>query len=234
MVHDLRYKFEQNKRVVHVLFILLSLYFLIGCNSDNQNETIDLSAVVDKPVSNKIQDLASKEDDQKGHYEFNGGQLKLVDNGERVINYSFDGKDTNNVKFQGKRINDTYGAKVVVYGNVGAFVSIKAPEEHVKEYFTTFVKELGRSDSMHIESTAAATVSDKVKSILLEAYPGILKAYKGDIPGRLLYPQRLFWKKGNVRYFLTLDPIGDNVNLKIDIISEKAFKDRIVMGYHVH
>lgn len=226
--------YELNKSAVRVLFILLSLYFLIGCKSNNQNETIDLSAVVDKLVSNKIQVIASKEDDQKGHYEFNGGQLKLVDNGERVINYSFDGKDTNNVKFQGKPINGSYGAKVVVYGNVGAFVSIKAPEEHVKDYFTTFVKELGTSDSMHTESIGAATINDKVKSILLEAFPGILKTYKGDLPDVLVYPQRLFWKKGNVRYFLTLDPIGDLVNLKIDIISEKALNDRIVMGYHVH
>lgn len=226
--------YELNKPAVRVLFILLSLYFLIGCKSINQNETIDLYQLVNKPAETKLKDLASRTEEQKGHYEFNGGQLKLVDNGERVTNYSFDEKDANNIKFHNIGINASYGAQVVVYHNVVAFVSVKAPEEHVKDYFTNFVKELGTSDSMHTESIGAATINDKVKSILLEAFPGILKAYKGDLPDVLVYPQRLFWKKGDVRYFLSLDPVGDNVNLKIDIISEKALNDRIVMGYHVH
>ena len=136
-----------------------------------------------------IEQAASQKSDQKGHFEVGNGQFNLVDKGEVVTNYSFDEQDAHKVMFAGLEINEAYGVKVVSYNNTIAFVSLKAPEEHGKDYFNSFVKELGRSDSMHIESIAVATVNDRMKSTLREAFPGILKAYKGDIPDILVYPQ---------------------------------------------
>ena len=219
----------KNKRLLLPLIILI----ISGCAFKGKNKGIDLYSVFGKETPKDIEQAASRKSDQKGHFEVGNGQFNLVDQGEVVTNYSFDEQDAHKVMFAGLEINEAYGAKVVSYNNTIAFVSLKAPEEHVKDYFNSFVKELGKSDSMHIESIAVATVNDRVKSTLQEAFPGILKAYKGDIPDVLVYPQRLFWKKGNVRYFLTLDPVGDFVNLKIDIITENALNDKIVMGYHV-
>lgn len=222
---------------MHIKIKLLYSVFiamLIGCSSKGKNEAIDLAAIIGKPAPKNMEAAASRTTDQKGHYEVGDSQFNLVDKGEVVRNYSFDEKEAGQLRFEGLEINASYGAKVVSYDNSIAFVSLKAPEKNVAEYFKTFVKAQGKPDSVQVQDVLVETVNKRVQTTILEAFPGIAKVYKNEFNSEVLdYPQRLFWKKGDLRYFLSLDPVEDNVNLAIDIITEKALDDRIVMGYHV-
>lgn len=207
---------------------------LMGCSSSGTNAAIDLAAVIGRPVPKNMEAAAIWKSDQKGHYEAGDSRFNLVDKGEVIRNYSFDQKEADQVRFEGLEINAPYGAKAVSYNGNIAFVSLKAPEKNVADYFKTFVKSLGKPDSLQVNDVLAETVNNRVKTTILKAFPGTAKVYKNEFNSEVLdYPQRLFWKKGDLRYFLSLDPVADNVNLAIDIITEKALHDRIVMGYHV-
>lgn len=206
----------------------------VGCSSNGKNAGVDLAEIIGRPEPKNMEAVASRTTDQKGHYEVGDSQFNLVDKGEVVRNYSFDEKEAGQLRFEGLGINVSYGAKVVSYDSSIAFVSLKAPEKNVAEYFKTFVKAQGKPDSVQVQDVLVETVNKRVQTTILEAFPGIAKVYKNEFNSEVLdYPQRLFWKKGDLRYFLSLDPVEDNVNLAIDIITEKALDDRIVMGYHV-
>lgn len=206
----------------------------VGCSSNGKNAGVDLAEIIGRPETKNIEAAASRTSDQKGHYEVGDSQFNLVDKGEVVRNYSFYEKEADQLRFDGLEINAPYGAKVISYDNSIAFVSLKAPEKNVAEYFKTFVKTLGKPDSIQVQDILVETVNKRVQTTILEEFPGTAKVYKNEFNSEVLdYPQRLFWKKGDLRYFLSLDPVEDNVNLAIDIITEKALHDRIVMGYHV-
>ncbi|MFD2554777.1 hypothetical protein [Sphingobacterium tabacisoli] len=218
---------------IKLLFSVIIAIF-VGCSSDGKNAGVDLAEIIGRPETKDIEAAASRTSDQKGHYEVGDSQFHLVDNGEVVRNYSFDEKEADQLRFDGLEINALYGAKVISYDNSIAFVSLKAPEKNVAEYFKTFVKTLGKPDSIQVQDVLVETLNKRVQTTILEAFPGTAKVYKNEFNSEVLdYPQRLFWKKGDLRYFLSLDPVGDNVNLAIDIITEKALHDCIVMGYHV-
>ncbi|MDR2274953.1 MAG: hypothetical protein LBF27_28850 [Sphingobacterium sp.] len=218
---------------IKVLFSVI-IAISMGCSSNGKNAAVDLSAIIGKPEPKNMAAAASRTSDQKGHYEVGDSQFNLVDKGEVVRNYSFDEKEANQLRFEGLEINAPYGAKVVSYDNSIAFVSLKAPEKNVAAYFKTFAKGLGKPDRIQVQDVLVETINQRVQTTILEAFPGTAKVYKNEFNSEVLdYPQRLFWKKGDLRYFLSLDPVGDNVNLAIDIITEKALHDRIVMGYHV-
>jgi hypothetical protein len=216
------------------LFFLVIIAMSVGCSSNGKNAGVDLAEIIGRPEPKNMAAAASRTADQKGHYEVGDSQFNLVDKGEVVRNYSFDEKEAAQLRFEGLEINAPYGAKVVSYDNSIAFVSLKAPEKNVAAYFKTFVKALGKPDSIQVQDVLIETVNKRVQTTILEAFPGTAKVDKNELNSEVLdYPQRLFWKKGDLRYFLSLDPVGDNVNLAIDIITEKALHDRIVMGYHV-
>jgi len=46
------------------------------------------------------------------------------------------------------------------------------------------------------------------------------------------YPQHIIWNKKDVIYQLTLEPLNNSVSNVIKIISKKAFKDKIIIGFH--
>ncbi|MDM1292698.1 hypothetical protein HX021_00125 [Sphingobacterium sp. N143] len=205
---------------------------LLGCQSTPQ--AIDLYNKVGQPAEANFESNASKKTIQHGHYASNNGTLELVDEGEEASIYNFDQEKAVDVKFQGKAINEDYGAKVVVYRDSVAFISIKAHESAVDDYFSTFIRELGEPNGLDADSIELKSIDASVKSSLEKAFPNTVQVYKDDFNTEVLhYPQQLFYVKGNVSYFISLDPIGNKVNLNIDIISEKALNDAVITGYHV-
>lgn len=69
--------------------------------------------------------------------------------------------------------------------------------------------------------------------MLKESFPEYYKEYKNDFNSMVVdYPQVTTWVKNDVLYRLTLDPVNNSLNFKLDIITKKAFEDAVIMGYH--
>lgn len=219
------------------ILVSLNLILLMGCTTNSQ----DLSIVdFNKNAETYLDGLTfSSKTEQKGHYEavVNGedASLKLVDKGEKSFNYVFMGeKNTAQLNYGGLPINDVMGTSINVYDNKIAFMRINVKNDQSFALLDLLKKKLGvptevvKSENNHYDET------DKSQKLLLDKLPNETKKVKDDLLDEysLTYPENFIWDKNDIIYQLTFSPTGNYVSNQLVVISKKAFRDKIIMGYH--
>lgn len=208
-----------------VLFVMLT-----SCKKD----TIDIAKLTfNKPLDIDLNSYASRVENQNGHIEVSDGGFKTIDKGEKVVKYSFDEKESANLKFAGAAINPSFGAVITTYNHVLSFATFTVNAEQTGSSVQYLKETFGKPDSAAVNNVSAESISDKTKAILKESFPEYYKEYKDDFNSMVInYPQVISWVRNDVLYRLTLDPVNNSLNFKLDIITKKAFNDAVIVGYH--
>ncbi len=209
---------------------IICAFAIVSCNKP----IVDLGKLtVGQPLNVSIEDGATKVEIQDGHIESTEEGFNIVDNGEKVVHYTFSDSDTKNVTFYGFQLKESQATKISTYNDNLAFISFELQENQSKDFLTIFKKELGEPDSVTIEYVMVETLKDEVLENLKSGFPNYCKVHEDDLGNKVIdYPQRAYWIKNDVAYCLSLDPINQSVNAKMDIISKKALADKIIIGYH--
>lgn len=181
----------------------------------------------------------SSKTEQKGHYEAvvkgEDASLKLVDKGELSTNYVFMGeKNTAQLNYGGIPINDVMGTAITVYDNKIAFMRINVKNDQSIALLEVLKKKLGTPTEIVKSEDNPYDETDKSQRLLLEKLPNETKKVKDDVLDdyTLTYPENFIWNKNDVIYQLTFSPTGNYISSQLVVISKKAFKDKIIMGYH--
>ncbi|WP_443946663.1 hypothetical protein ACJVDH_06050 [Pedobacter sp. AW1-32] len=219
------------------ILIALNLLLLMSCSSNSQDlSTVDFSNDGAAYLNNLD---PSRKEEQKGHYEavIHGekADFKLIDNGERVINYLFIGqKSLGRINFAGLAIKENTGATMSVYQDKIAFMRLQLKNEDSFQLLDILKKKLGSPSEIISSKDNHYDANDKSQQLLLEKLPKETKKTKDDLLDEyyLSYPENFIWNRGEIIYQLTLIPSGNMVDNQLVIISKKAFKDKIIIGYH--
>lgn len=181
----------------------------------------------------------SSKTEQKGHYEAvvkgEDASLKLVDKGELSTNYVFMGeKNTAKLNYGGIPINDVMGTAITVYDNKIAFMRINVKNDQSIALLEVLKKKLGTPTDIVLSEDNPYDETDKSQRLLLEKLPNETKKVKDDVLDdyTLTYPENFIWNKNDMIYQLTFSPTGNYISSQLVVISKKAFKDKIIMGYH--
>jgi len=219
------------------ILIALNLLLLMGCSSNSQDlSTIDFT----KDGSAYLDKLSpSTRDEQKGHYEaeIHGEEagFKLVDKGERVINYLFIGQErTARINYAGLAIKENTGATMSVYDGKIAFMRLQLKNENSFQLLDILKKKLGSPSEIISSKDNHYDANDKSQQLLLQKLPNDTKKIKDDLLDEyyLQYPENFIWDKDGLIYQLTFAPTGNMVDNQLVILSKKAFRDKIIIGYH--
>jgi hypothetical protein len=218
-----------------LLLIAITLLF-ISCNF----QSLDLSTIdFDKPANiYPLENLkVYRKENQKGHYEIKEDKdevsLHLKDNGERVFNYIFINETTFQINFNGLNIDPKLGAEIVDYNNKIEYISANIISKETPELINSLMKRLGQPTEVIYNERLEETLELGASKILFKTLPQFTKKQQNNIGNNVIkYAQRIIWNKNDVIYQLTLEPINNLVGSDIKIISKKAFKDRIIIGFH--
>lgn len=215
----------------------MNLTILINCS---KAQVLDLSQIKlneDSKVYNLEKLKVYRKDEQKGHYEvrYNGNDvsLELTDNGEKVVNYIFMEESVSQINFANMKINPILGANIMEYNGEVGFISANIESAQTVELILYLIKSLGTPSEIKTNERIEETMNLGASEILFKTLPQYTKKQKSDFGNdEIHYPQYLIWNKNDVIYQLTLEPSNNLVSNVINIISKKAFKDRIIMGFH--
>lgn len=218
------------------ILIALNLLLLMSCTTNSQDiATLDFS----KDGTSQLDKLSySSKTDQKGHYEAeaNGEQasFKLVDKGEKVTNYLFMDAKAAGINYAGMPVSEVTGAAVSVYEGKIAFMRIHVKNDQSFALLDILKKKLGNPTETITNKDTHFDQNDKSQLLLLQKLPNDTKKIKDDVLDEyyLSYPENFIWDKNDLIYQLTFSPTGKVVDNQLVIILKKAFRDKVIMGYH--
>lgn len=221
-------------KMKEILTCLLISTVLMSCTG----QTLDLSIVdFDKPAdSYPLQNLkVDKKEEQKGHYEIqynkDGVSLALKDNGERVINYIFMNElTTKQLNYAGILLNSNAGVSISVNDNKIVYINFIVDYKSKFKLYDQLKNKLGEATIIANNSIPLTNIDLEMQNLFFSKLPNEIKTDKEN--GYFSYPERIFWIKNNVFYKLELNPSGNSIESSLTIISKKAFKDKIIIGYH--
>ncbi|MDV6167372.1 hypothetical protein R1T16_02980 [Flavobacterium sp. DG1-102-2] len=219
------------------ILIALNLLLFMSCTTNS----LDLSTVdYNQDAGTYLDGLSSSsKTEQKGHYEADlkgeDASFKLVDKGEKLTNYVFMGeKNTAQLNYAGLAINDVMGTALSVYDNKIAFMRMHVKNDQSIALFETLKKKIGEPTDVVYNEGNNFDENDKSQKLLFDKLPKYTKKVKDDMLDEyyVTYPENFVWDKNDVIYQLTLSATGNYVDNQLVVISKKAFKDKVIMGYH--
>lgn len=192
---------------------------------------------------------ASRTNEQKGHYELsnnssiaesqakdlNGSSsLILKDNGEKLIIYKFDDEKSNSsLNFAGLKLDSNYGTQIVDYNNKVSFVSLSVQRQETAKFIEALLSKIGNPTQTVQGELEQEDISKDAVVQLAKLFPSSVKHIKNDLGNDVTtYPEIIVWNKNDVLYQLTLNPTKEGITNSLVIISKKALKDKIIMGFH--
>lgn len=231
------------------ILILTLVTLLISCN---KGQTLDLSTIDFNHDSKEYQidELSpSRTEKQAGHFEIaydksadesiakdlnSNVSMILKDNGEKVTIYNFDDiKSNTNINFAEQALDSTYGTTIVDYNNKVSFISTSVIKENTLRLINVLEKKLGKPIEIVIGERSIEAVNSELENKLITTFPASSKKVTNELGNDVfLFPEVLIWDKGSVLYQLTLNPVNKEVSNNLVIISKKALKDKIIMGFH--
>lgn len=129
-----------------------------------KKEAIDITKLTfNKPLDADLNGYASRVENQNGHIEVSDGGFKTVDNGEKIVKYSFDEKESANLKFDGAAINPSFGAVITTYNNLLSFAKFTVNAEQTVSSVQYLKGKFGKPDSASVNNIMAETLSAKTK-----------------------------------------------------------------------
>jgi hypothetical protein len=216
------------------MFVCIIIAAMTSCNS----QSLDLSTIeFDKSsVSYHLEELKTyRKEEQKGHYEVqhSNGTVSLIlkDDGERVSNYIFmEKQNTEKLNYAGIMIDPNIGASLSVYEDKIAYINMTVDHKSKFKMFDLLKNKLGSPTEFINRGRSLSMLDSEIKKEILLKFPEIAKIDEEN--GKLSFPEIIIWVKDNLFYQFTLNPVGNSVESSLVIISKKALKDRIIVGYH--
>jgi len=229
--------------------LILSIVSLMA--SCNKGQALDLSTIDFNKDSKEygIAELSpSRVEQQKGHYEIaydkslseseakdlnSNVSLTLKDIGEKVTVYHFDNqKSGSDINYHQEPLDFTFGTKIVDYNGKVSFISTSIERQKTMALITALLSSLGKPSEMIEGRREVDSVDKNVVAQLSKVLPSA-KITTDDFGNEILaFPETVIWAKNDVLYQLTLNPTQKDITNTLVVISKKAFKDKIIMGYH--
>lgn len=233
-----------------IILSIIATIMLCGCN---KGEILDLSKIDFGKDSKeyKLSSLSpSRTNEQNGHYEVvydppladpsvenhnSNVSLVIKDDGEKVTNYSFDDdKSNSHINYAGLPLDASYGTKIVDYNGKISFISTSINRERTLDLISFLEKSIGHPTEIITNETMEATLKPDRINQLIEIFPDDTKRMKNDWGNDIIsYPEILIWNENDKIYQLTLNPVGEDITNYLVVISKKAFKDKVIFGFHV-
>jgi hypothetical protein len=204
--------------------------------------TVDFSKDSKEYALNKLS--PSKTTEQNGHFEVKyndpsdeNSKVSIVieDNGEKLTIYNFDDIiPISHINYAGLPLGPSMlGTQIVDYNGKIAFIRTSINEHKTTEFIQLLEKNLGKPTEIINNERIESGIKQEIINKLLKVFPENAKKTKSDWGNdEISYPERLFWDKDNLIYELTIETSGDEITNKLEIISKKAFKDKIIFGFH--
>lgn len=216
------------------MFVCIIIAAMTSCNS----QSLDLSTIeFDKSSgSYHLEELKTyRKEEQKGHYEVqhSNGTVSLIlkDGGERVSNYIFmEKQNTEKLNYAGIMIDPNIGASLSVYKDKIAYINMTVDHKSKFKLFDLLKNKLGSPTEFINRGRSLSMLDSEIKKEILLKFPEVAKIDEEN--GKLSFPEIIIWVKDNLFYQFTLNPVGNSVESSLVIISKKALKDRIIVGYH--
>ncbi|GJH40728.1 hypothetical protein RCZ04_12780 [Capnocytophaga sp. HP1101] len=208
------------------ILIISALFVLIGCSQPLDLSKIQLNS---DSKSYHLDDYdVFKREEQKGHYEYSEKDktLNLIDNGERVIRYVFMDESVKNIHFAGLKINSASGAVISDYDGKIAYIQVYIESSDTLKLIAYLMDMLGKPTKIYERS-----VTEEFHQIPCQEMAEALPSYIRREDGEFIYPDRMVWEKGDVIYSLRLDPEIEVLGSCLQIITKKAFNDKVIFGY---
>lgn len=217
--------------------LLLAAVFLGGCKS----KSLDLSSIsFNEKADQYLEGLSFySKTDQKGHFIIKDGaegvSLDLKDDGERLVKYVFMEESARQLNYAGLNVSEVMGTTIVTYNDQVCYLQTVVQPDQSVSFLESLEKNLGKPTEI-VQDTisydeAKPTPAEQELLKKVSAYTKVVTDEEMD-DRRLSYPQRLIWIKGELIYMLTLEPVDQKLNNQLIIITKKAFRDRVIMGYH--
>lgn len=228
-----------------IIAIIVINTFLISCNN---TENLDLSKIdFHKDSKEYYLDKLSptRTEIQKGHFEIsydesgasdNDSNVSLIlkDNGENVKMYYFDDlKSNSKLNFAGESLDDTFGTNIVVYDNKISFISTSIERENSFKLISFLQKELNKPTEIISGERAIDEVNTEIINQLIKIFPSDAKKGANEFGNEVFtFPEVIYWYEKETLYQLTLNPSVKQITNRLVIISKRALKDKIIMGFH--
>ena len=217
---------------------LILTFIFIGCNKMN----LDLSTVeFSQPASKYLKGLnISKGEQQYGHWELvkknmaeHDPELKLVGSAEVSTIYRLtDQSDKDQLSFLGYPSIGMMGIDIVEYKNRLVFYSMYPEGTQTSEILSKLKEKLGKPSGVVLDTLGKINI---LLPPILKTLPKDDIKYFTDEYGdqQVSFPEHYIWKRNGMLYQFTLLKGTDILTSKIVAIDIKAFKDRIIFGYHM-
>ncbi|KIX21645.1 hypothetical protein SY27_08085 [Flavobacterium sp. 316] len=208
--------------------------------SCQEGDKFDLSKIDDKTeVSKTLNSLnISDVQTQNGYWELvkKGEKVEAVlqDNGNISTVYSLkDEQDQKLFNFDNFNIEKNTGGKIVENSNKIVFVNIVLENIETFNVLKKLKEKLGNPDQIINDSVFYNEEDDKVKLVLKNYEKNDIKIKKDEFEDEyLIYPLHYVWNINGYIYKYTLFINEASFSNDLVIISNKAFNEKLIFGYH--
>ncbi|WP_152640734.1 hypothetical protein [Flavobacterium sp. 316] len=213
---------------------------LLVMMSCQEGDKFDLSKIDDKTeVSKTLNSLnISDVQTQNGYWELvkKGEKVEAVlqDNGNISTVYSLkDEQDQKLFNFDNFNIEKNTGGKIVENSNKIVFVNIVLENIETFNVLKKLKEKLGNPDQIINDSVFYNEEDDKVKLVLKNYEKNDIKIKKDEFEDEyLIYPLHYVWNINGYIYKYTLFINEASFSNDLVIISNKAFNEKLIFGYH--
>ncbi|UOX35500.1 hypothetical protein LXD69_08245 [Flavobacterium sediminilitoris] len=213
---------------------------LLVMMSCQEGDKFDLSKIDDKTeVSKTLNSLnISDVQTQNGYWELvkKGEKVEAIlqDNGNISTVYSLkDEQDQKLFNFDNFNIEKNTGGKIVENSNKIVFVNIVLENIETFNVLKKLKEKLGNPDQIINDSVFYNEEDDKVKLVLKNYEKNDIKIKKDEFEDEyLIYPLHYVWNINGYIYKYTLFINEASFSNDLVIISNKAFNEKLIFGYH--
>lgn len=218
----------------------LFLMILLVMMSCQEGDKFDLSKIDDKTEVSKTLNSLNISDvhTQNGYWELvkKGEKVEAVlqDNGNISTVYSLkDEQDQKLFNFDNFNIEKNTGGKIVENSNKIVFVNIVLENIETFNVLKKLKEKLGNPDQIINDSVFYNEEDDKVKLVLKNYEKNDIKIKKDEFEDEyLIYPLHYVWNINGYIYKYTLFINEASFSNDLVIISNKAFNEKLIFGYH--
>lgn len=213
---------------------------LLVMMSCQEGDKFDLSKIDDKTEVGKTLNSLNISDvqTQNGYWELvkKGEKVEAVlqDNGNISTVYSLkDEQDQKLFNFDNFNIEKNTGGKIVENSNKIVFVNIVLENIETFNVLKKLKEKLGNPDQIINDSVFYNEEDDKVKLVLKNYEKNDIKIKKDEFEDEyLIYPLHYVWNINGYIYKYTLFINEASFSNDLVIISNKAFNEKLIFGYH--
>lgn len=216
---------------------IISLFIMMSCQNDSKFDLSDLNEK--KEVNKNLKKLdISNIKIQKGYWKLINKDKKIEaelsndDNISTIYNLK-DYKDEQNFHFDNVNIQKETGGLIVENKGKIAFVNISLDNTKTFNVLKKLKESLGKPDQVISEKTYYDLKDEKLKLILKEFDSNEISKIKDEFDDEyLVYPLHYIWNMDGYIYKYTLFITEKNCSNNLIIISNKAFNEKLIFGYH--